>query len=202
MAGRCASCKTSAPERTACPANGDSVLCGRAIWFGMRIDHLAPDDLERFKRIRLSALRDSPAAFGTTFEQASAWIASDWRELYESIVVFVAVLDGEDVGMVRGGAEHGVASLGSVWVRPDARRLGIAHALLAAVITWAKTEGFDEISLQVGTHQEEAIRLYEGVGFEIAGDPIPYPPPQTHLRKVTMARALNSADDTTHVEAT
>ncbi len=118
------------------------------------------------------------------------------------MVVFVAVLDGEDVGMVRGKVERGVASLGSVWVRPDARRLGIAHRLLAAVITWADTGGFDEISLQVGTHQEEAVRLYERAGFEIVGDPIPYPPPNTHLLKVTMARALAGEDDTPWFEAT
>jgi ribosomal protein S18 acetylase RimI-like enzyme len=168
----------------------------------MRIDHLASDDLDRFRRIRLAALRDSPAAFGTTLERASKWTESDWREVFGSMVVFVAVLDGEDVGMVRGKVERGVASLGSVWVRPDARRLGIAHRLLAAVITCADTGGFDEISLQVGTHQEEAVRLYERAGFEIVGDPIPYPPPNTHLLKVTMARALAGEDDTPWFEAT
>jgi ribosomal protein S18 acetylase RimI-like enzyme len=156
----------------------------------MRIDHLASDELERFKRIRLAALRDSPVAFGTTFERAAEWVESDWRQLYESIVVFVAVRDGEDVGMVRGGVANGFASLGSLWVRSDARQLGIASMLLEAVIAWAKTEAFSDISLQVGTHQEEAVRLYERAGFDIVGDPIPYPPPKTRLLKVTMVRAL------------
>lgn len=156
----------------------------------MRIDHLAFDDLERFKRIRLAALRDSPAAFGTTFERATEWADSDWLRLYESIVVFVAVRDGEDVGMVRGGVTNGAASLGSLWVRSDARRLGIASMLLEAVMAWAKTEGFRTISLQVGTHQGAAVRLYERAGFDIVGDPMPYPPPKPHLLKVSMVRAL------------
>jgi hypothetical protein len=73
----------------------------------MRIDRLAADEVGRFKEIRLSALRDSPTAFGTTFERASAWTDPEWNRLYSSIVVFVAVLEGEDVGMVRGGGSAG-----------------------------------------------------------------------------------------------
>jgi len=156
----------------------------------MRIDRLASDELERFQHIRLAALRDSPAAFGTTFARASTWTDAEWSQLYNSIVVFVAVLDGRDVGMIRGGVKDETASLGSLWVRPDARRRGIASALLAEVAAWAAAEGYGAISLQVGTHQAAARRLYEMAGFVLAGEPFAYPPPQDHLLKISMVRPL------------
>lgn len=156
----------------------------------MRIDRLAADEVGRFKEIRLEALRDSPTAFGTTFASASTWTDAEWSHLYGSIVVFVAVLDDEDVGMVRGGVKHGAASLGSLWVRSDARRRGVAFALLQRVTSWAATERFSEISLAVGMHQKAARRLYESVGFVATGRSLPYPPPQEHLLKIMMSRSL------------
>lgn len=164
--------------------------CGRAISFRRRIDRLAASELERFKRIRLAALRDSPAAFGTTFARASARTDSEWSRLYRSIVVFVAVLNDDDVGMIRGGVEDGAASLGSLWVRSESRQRGIASALLAEIMAWAAAEGHEEISLQVGIHQEPARRLYEMAGFVAVGEPLAYPSPQNHLLKISMVRSL------------
>ena len=154
----------------------------------MRIDKLASGELARFRALRLEALRDAPEAFGTTWGQASKWPESRWSELFNSMVVFIAGVGDEDVGMLRGGSEGGSARLGSLWVRRDARRRGVAATLIEAVTDWATSEGYERITLQVGVHQAAARRMYEEAGFAGVGEPISYPPPQDQLSKLTMAR--------------
>jgi len=106
------------------------------------------------------------------------------------MVVFIAVVGDEDVGMVRGGSEGGSARLGSLWVRRDARRRGVAATLIEAVTDWATSEGYERITLQVGVHQAAARRMYQEAGFAGVGEPISYPPPQDQLSKLTMTKTL------------
>lgn len=168
----------------------NSLSWGASTSCGMRIDQLAADEVTRFRTLRLAALRDTPEAFGTTHAEASTWTDARWTELFASIVVFVAVVEGEDVGMVRGGSEGVSARIGSLWVRADARRMGVASALLSAVTSWATSEGYERIGLQVGEYQAAARRLYERAGFSAVGVPISYPPPQEGLSRISMTKSL------------
>jgi hypothetical protein len=53
----------------------------------LRIERLTVDEGLRLRTIRLRALRDSPEAFGATFEEANArpeesmWVAPEFRRL-------------------------------------------------------------------------------------------------------------------------
>ena len=49
------------------------------------------------------------------------------------------------------------------------RRRGIGRALLAAAVEWARGAGVRKLELHVFPHNEPAIRLYEGYGFEREG---------------------------------
>lgn len=53
-----------------------------------------------------------------------------------------------------------------LFVEPDARRAGLARALLAHVADAARAEGAHRLSLQTEADNVRALRLYETVGFQ------------------------------------
>lgn len=152
----------------------------------MEIRRLRPDEVGRFRAVRLRALRDAPASFGTTYENASGWSPERWSELFSSLLAFVAVEGDRDVGMVRTSPEsevEGTASLGSLWVAPEARGRGVGSALVEAVVEWSRSEGFGELLLNVADDNQAAIRLYEALGFTPTGRTSTFPAPREHLGK-------------------
>jgi GNAT superfamily N-acetyltransferase len=134
-------------------------------------------DWERWRAIRLAALRDSPEAFGSTYEQELGYPAELWQERVEvgatsaERALFIAGHAGRDVGCAGGFRDQpGAApSLISMWVDPRARRLGAARALLHAVRGWAKGTGASELRLHVVSTQRPARSLYESCGFGYTG---------------------------------
>jgi GNAT superfamily N-acetyltransferase len=59
------------------------------------------------------------------------------------------------------------AYLANLWVEPDRRRRGVASALVAAVVDWARAEGMERVVL----HPSEMSRpLYQALGFRPADD--------------------------------
>lgn len=54
----------------------------------------------------------------------------------------------------------------SMYVRPEARRLGVARALLARVEAAAREAGIARLSLETGAVYAPAIALYEAAGFQ------------------------------------
>lgn len=165
-------------------------------WWAMEIHRLDPDEVKRFRAIRLRALRDSPAAFGTGYREAMGWSPGAWEELFGGLVVFVARQQGRDVGMVRVAADHEVrnaARLGSLWVDPDARCAGVGTALIAVAIEWARSGGFGELLLDVADENAAAADSYARMGFEPTGRTSRFPPPREHLGKHELGRKLQPA---------
>jgi ribosomal protein S18 acetylase RimI-like enzyme len=152
----------------------------------MEIRRLRDDELNRFRAIRLRSLRDAPGAFGTTFEAASGWSRERWSKIFSSLLAFVAVESDRDVGMVRTSPDleaDGAASLGSLWVAPEARCRGVGSALVEAVVAWSRSEGFGELLLNVADDNDAAIRFYEALGFTPTGRTSAFPAPREHLGK-------------------
>jgi len=92
---------------------------------------------------------------------------------YPHAAVFVAEADGRIVGRLslardRHPASSHVADLGLMVAAPY-RRHGIGRALLEAAVEWARETGVRKLELHVFPHNEPAIRLYEGFGFEREG---------------------------------
>jgi GNAT superfamily N-acetyltransferase len=83
-------------------------------------------------------------------------------------VFLVAWSDGEAVacGGVRTHAD-GVGEIKRMYTRPEARRRGIARALLVELEQRARALGFGRVQLETGTKQPEAIALYESLGYEL-----------------------------------
>jgi ribosomal protein S18 acetylase RimI-like enzyme len=59
----------------------------------------------------------------------------------------------------------GVAELKRMYVRPEARRRGVARALLAGCEAAASERGYESLWLETGLQQPEAIALYVSAGY-------------------------------------
>ncbi|MEN0061967.1 MAG: GNAT family N-acetyltransferase [Myxococcota bacterium] len=153
----------------------------------MNAVRLAASEWRRFKAIRLRSLLDAPEAFGSTYAETAARPDATWQAHARDFAVFVAVHEGEDVGTARGLADPQEATdamLLSMWVDPSVRGQGAGDALVEALITWARTEGFARLTLEVGDTNAPAIRLYARWGFE--RDPEASVSPGEHQRTLPL----------------
>jgi GNAT superfamily N-acetyltransferase len=132
-----------------------------------RIERLRPGEGDRWRSIRLKALREAPYAFGTTYVEAAQWSAARWEAQVAEFATFVAVRDGSDVGVARGAAHHrrDVRELVSLWVDPVARRQRIAAQLIDGVATWATAAGATVLVADVVAGNAAAMALYDRAGF-------------------------------------
>ena len=92
---------------------------------------------------------------------------------YPHAAVFVAETPEGIVGRLSLGrdphpASAHVADLG-LMVAASYRRRGIGSALLETAVEWAREIGVRKLELHVFPHNEPAIELYEGYGFEREG---------------------------------
>ncbi|WP_240643793.1 GNAT family N-acetyltransferase [Antribacter gilvus] len=91
------------------------------------------------------------------------------------VLTLVAYRDGEPVGCgsLRPALVGSAFEVRTVFVRERARRAGVAWALLAALEDAALGLGADELLLETGIRQPEALRLYLALGFRPV---LPFPP--------------------------
>ena len=150
------------------------------------IQRLAAHEGPRLRAIRLRALAEAPDAFGSTCDEAAALPLDSWTEQLQSMATFAAIVDGEDVGLVRGArddARTDAAWLISMWVAPEVRGQGVGEALVGAVVEWARAGGARRLLLDVGDHNRPAIALYARMGFEPNGTTGSLPAPRSHIRE-------------------
>jgi GNAT superfamily N-acetyltransferase len=152
------------------------------------IERLQPDAWERLRTIRLHGLAESPDAFGTTHAQDLARPLTDWRKRLEvpleRAATFVALAGELDVGVVTGRRSDDdatTAMLLGMWVKPEARRLGVGGVLVDTVIRWARGQGFQRVVLDVADGNLPAIALYQGRGFVPNGITGTLPAPREHM---------------------
>lgn len=119
--------------------------------------------------------------------EPGGWLitTSNWRSVsderrylrslrrYPHAAVFVAEAPEGVVGRLSVGrdphpASHHVADLG-LMVAASHRRRGVGRALLEAAVEWARAQGVSKLELHVFPHNEGAIALYDGFGFEREG---------------------------------
>lgn len=87
----------------------------------------------------------------------------------------VAEVNGTVVGYIRVQpvtplAENAhVSGIAGLAVAPDARRRGVASALLGAAEKHARDKGARKMSLRVLSTNDDALRLYERLGFRREG---------------------------------
>ena len=133
------------------------------------IRQLTPGDAALYRSIRLEGLKESPEAFGSTFEAEFTKPLAWFFERLRNSVVFGAIRDAKILGVagfaVRDGEKE--AHKGLLWgmyVRPGARGAGIARRLVEAIIAYARPR-VELIQLSVVVGNDQARRLYSRLGF-------------------------------------
>ncbi len=152
---------------------------------------ISPDEWRLFRSLRLAALEEAPDAFSTPLSQWKGEGDAElrWRRRLITVPLnLVAYLDGRPVGLASGTSPTArrETELISMWVAPFARRKGIGAALIDAVISWAKTQGFERVTLDVREANAGAIGLYAHCGFIDSGRvEQPGPPERRMARAIT-----------------
>jgi len=130
---------------------------------------LVPDEWLRLRDIRLSALRESPDAFLSTYEQEQDYSERQWRAEFARGDWNVGLIEGRPVSLLGVTRESSTPEqecyLEYLWVSPECRRSGVARTMLTAIIERLRTSGMTTVFLWVLDGNEVAVHLYKRVGF-------------------------------------
>ena len=158
------------------------------------IRRAGPDDWQRLRDIRLTALTEAPSAFGSTLARENQFDESTWRARLSATAYHFALDDDVAVGLAAGHTERdGAIELVSMWVDPSQRGRGVGELLVRAVMSWATTIGADSIGLWVTASNGSARRLYERCGFRLTGESqsLPSNPSLAEQRLIADLRRLD-----------
>lgn len=163
---------------------------------------LTPADWQAHRELRLTALQDSPHAFGATYAENAAYDEATWRARLSAIAYWQARIDTTPVGMAglwdvqldadgpdQVDEQDQFPWLIGMFVTPAARGQGIGAALVKAVCWEAAARGHAELLLDVTESNAPARALYERCGFRYTGATRAHPQYPDH-RELTMARGL------------
>lgn len=171
--------------------------CDQIAWRMVEIRHVRPHDWESLKAIRLYALRDSPDAFCTTYEEAVAYDDDVWIRRASVLpqegasVSLLAFDSAEAVGMAVGiRCDDGALNVVSMFVTPHHRGRGIARDLLGMVEVWGREQGADRAVLDVEAANERATTFYASLGYVPTGTRETYPG-RVWLHRVELAKSLS-----------
>ena len=136
-----------------------------------------------YKAVRLRALKDSPLAFGSTYERESQFTDEEWNARAARLCVgrdmgFLALCDGKYDGLVLCLLDPDdplKGQLVSMWVAPERRKLSVGRQLIEAIATWASERGVRTLRLMVTSVNDSAMEFYRRNGFVMTGKTEPYP---------------------------
>lgn len=141
------------------------------------------DDWPQLRAIRLEALRDTPSAYATTYDETIAFPDSLWFEHTKASVAGVDQItvvgfdDDKAVSLATGLLrEHHAALITvvvSVYVTASVRGTGTGDRMLSLIHAWGAASGSSQASLWVEEANARAIGFYERVGYSMTLDRAP-----------------------------
>ena len=138
-----------------------------------QVRRLGADDYDALRALRLESLELHPELFAADLEQERAMAKEQWLARMAMGATFGGFVDGRLCGMVvfsrpaRPKLAH-TGDVGAMYVRGAARGIGLADALLEALIDHAARE-VEQIQLTVNAENLRAIKFYERHGFRPIG---------------------------------
>jgi GNAT superfamily N-acetyltransferase len=143
---------------------------------GQEVEILAlhPEDWRLIRQVRLDSLRQSPHAFASSYSREAKFDESTWRDRATTCHWFVAVDEGEPIGVAGGvdgwSNDRAKRELVGMWVAPSHRGRGIARHLLGTVGQWARSEGATILCLGVRQGNQGARSAYLRMGLRLSGE--------------------------------
>lgn len=123
--------------------------------------------------MRLTALKESPDSFLSTYEGEQECREREWRAEFSRGEWTVADQRGIPVGLLGTTGEAGTPPderfLEYLWVAPEVRRSGVASMLITEAIQRLQQSGVSTLRLWVLDGNEPARRFYSKHGFALAG---------------------------------
>jgi GNAT superfamily N-acetyltransferase len=129
---------------------------------------LGVDQWREYRALRLAALKDSPHAFSSGFDEELTHGEEQWRACMVRAHRLQAERDGAPVGVVSVGPtadEEGSADVFGLWVDSAARNTGVAWGLVEAACDQALKSGWGHLYYWVGTQNGRAIGFASNFGF-------------------------------------
>jgi ribosomal protein S18 acetylase RimI-like enzyme len=137
------------------------------------IARLPPERWQDYQSLRLEALKNEPAAFGSSYEEEVTLAKEVWQKRIGNALF--AVVKDKPVGMVvfvfsdRIKTKH-IANIYGMYVNKAFRNQGIGSQLLSiATANIKENNGILKIKLSVNPAQKSAIKLYNKFGFTSIG---------------------------------
>lgn len=152
---------------------------------GVEVVGLTPDAWDHAQLLRNDAFRDH---WGSTEMTAESWAHFMATGAYRPEYSFIAYGDGQPLGFVIGHEYDGVtkatgvrdAYIALVGTRREARKRGVAFALLGRVLAAARAAGCGTASLGVDADSSTgALGLYQRAGFRVEHTSV------THLKPLS-----------------
>jgi GNAT superfamily N-acetyltransferase len=132
------------------------------------------DAWETWREIRLRSLRDSPDAFGSTYEREAEFAETHWRQRLDGPGPCVLVTSaGDPVAMGAGWChEPGRLMVVAMWTDPRVRGRGLGTRVLDEIVGWARQRDLRP-ELWVADGNPAARLVYERYGFVADGEAAP-----------------------------
>ena len=139
----------------------------------VRIGKLSEKEWEKYKEIRLEALKTDPIAFGSSYEEEINRPESHWRNRTVGAVYafsgdkVVGLMSYKDEDRLKTKHKSGIYS---VYVKPEYRDKKVGKKLLEETLRLIKkNKEIIKVNITVNPLQIPAVRLYESFGFKAAG---------------------------------
>ena len=133
-----------------------------------------------YKKLRLESLKDSPDAFGSTYENEVKKDDLEWKDcLIDRITSkmsfpLIAEYDNKPAGLAWFNIEkenNKKSVLYQMWINPEFRNKGIGFKILKEYKDWSIKLGAKYLHLNVTTNNNSASHLYSSFGFVFIGSP-------------------------------
>lgn len=137
------------------------------------IGRLPEEEWEKYKEIRLEALKNDAIAFGSSYEEEINRPESHWRN--RTVGAVYAFLNKKIVGLMAYKDEDRLktkhkSGIYSVYVRPAYRGKGVGKMLLEETLRLIReNKEIIKVNLTVNPLQIHAVKLYESFGFKPVG---------------------------------
>ncbi len=145
----------------------------------VEIIELPPEEWQRYREIRLEALREEPQAFGSSFAEMELKPDTFWQErLADALLggkswLWFAQQGERLIGMIGAFFDEAqqAAHIVSVYVTKEERGKGVGKALMERILAEiGKNEGIHKAFLGVNQEQTAAVEMYRQFGFTVTSE--------------------------------